>query len=89
MALFSLYFILLISLQSINCEPDRIVHLPGLHEKIPFRLYSGYLNASNGKHLHYMFAESENSPPDDPLILWLNGGPGCSSLLGFFTELGK
>ncbi|CAK5080858.1 unnamed protein product [Meloidogyne enterolobii] len=52
-----------------------------------FNLWS-YLNAGNGNLFYYIFAESQGNPKTDPLVLWLNGGPGCSSLGGLFNELG-
>lgn len=36
----------------------------------------------------FRLVESQQSPSSDPLVLWLSGGPGCSSLSGFLTELG-
>lgn len=75
-----------------NSTDDRIISLPGLNSQINFTQYSGYLpvedSDSPNKFLHYWFLESQSSPKDDPVLLWLNGGPGCSSMLGLFTELG-
>lgn len=52
------------------------------------KTYSGYLKVSETKKLHYAFAESETDPQNDPVIVWFNGGPGCSSMLAFMQENG-
>lgn len=76
-------------------EEDRVDSLP-LYGKPPTPQYSGYLDgtdgcdtAANGDfcHIHYWLAMSK-AGKDAPVVLWLNGGPGSSSLLGFVQEVG-
>lgn len=55
--------------------------------------YSGYLQVDDPQGLmdyHYWLATSESEHPEkDPVVLWMNGGPGASSLAyGSFSELG-
>ena len=41
-------------------------------------IYSGYLETKiSGNELFYVYMPSQNSPETSPLLLWLNGGPGC------------
>ncbi|XP_029000461.1 cathepsin A-like [Betta splendens] len=68
--------------------PDEVTSLPGMMFKPNYRQWSGYLQARPGKFLHYWFVTSQRAPSKDPLVLWLNGGPGCSSLDGFLSENG-
>ena len=74
-------------------ESDKVTSLPGYKGELPSTHYSGYLpvgelSKSPGQ-LHYWFIESESSPSEDPVVLWLNGGPGSSSLIGLLTENGQ
>ncbi|XP_040009848.1 cathepsin A-like isoform X2 [Xiphias gladius] len=68
--------------------PDEVATLPGMMFKPNYRQWSGYLQVRPGKFLHYWFVTSQRDPVKDPLVLWLNGGPGCSSLDGFLSENG-
>jgi serine carboxypeptidase-like clade 2 len=72
-------------------EADKITALPGQPPRVNFDQYSGYITVSE-KHfreLFYYFVEAPYEAASKPLILWLNGGPGCSSLgYGAMTELG-
>ena len=68
-------------------DQDLVNNLPGITLDKP--LYSGFLKVTDTKSLHYMFIESkQGTRANDPVLIWFNGGPGCSSLLGFFQENG-
>ncbi|XP_062193852.1 serine carboxypeptidase 1-like [Phragmites australis] len=72
-------------------EADRVAGLPGQPPRVNFGQYSGYVtvNEEHGRELFYYFAESPYDAASKPLLLWLNGGPGCSSLgFGAMKELG-
>ncbi|KAF6140705.1 hypothetical protein GIB67_018228 [Kingdonia uniflora] len=72
-------------------EADKIDTLPGQPEGVDFDQYSGYVtvNHKHGRALFYYFVESPQNSSTNPLVLWLNGGPGCSSMgYGAMEELG-
>ena len=68
---------------------DRVLALPGWSDAFRSARFAGFLRgASASRRLAYFFAESEGDPAADPVVLWLNGGPGCSSFIGLFLENG-
>ncbi|RLM54282.1 serine carboxypeptidase-like 34 [Panicum miliaceum] len=72
-------------------EADRVETLPGQPSEVGFRQFAGYVtaNESHGRALFYWFFEATHDVQNKPLVLWLNGGPGCSSVgYGALEELG-
>ncbi|WKX93684.1 hypothetical protein Q1695_011165 [Nippostrongylus brasiliensis] len=82
--------VILVTGRIVDAAPsaDLVVNLPSLNFSPNFSSYSGYLSASATDKFHYWLTESQRDPSKDPLILWLNGGPGCSSIGGLIEELG-
>ena len=56
-------------------QNDQILSLP---RATPLRSnqFSGFLDITATKNIHYMYFESENNPNRDSVVFWTNGGPG-------------
>ena len=74
---------------------DEIHALPGWDGALPSKHYSGHVEVgitqkrAEPSYMHYYLQLSEGDPATDPLTLWMNGGPGCTSIKGGFEELGQ
>ncbi len=71
--------------------PVRYKEVPtGICELDPdVKSYSGYADVGEDEHIFWWFFESRGGDPSEaPLTVWINGGPGSSSMIGLFEELG-
>lgn len=70
-------------------EQDRVLHLPDMGHFDQYAAYSGMIDIEGTtKQIHYLFFEAQNDAANAPVLIWFNGGPGCSSMLGFMQENG-
>ncbi|CAN1339478.1 Serine carboxypeptidase 3 [Linum perenne] len=67
---------------------DEVVSGGGGGRRVPFPTSPSSSSQTASKpRMFYFFFESRNSK-DDPVVIWLTGGPGCSSELAIFYENG-
>lgn len=55
---------------------DEVTYLPRATSELQSRQFSGFLQISPTKFVHYYYFESEDDPVEDSIIFWTNGGPG-------------
>eukprot|EP01133_Synstelium_polycarpum_P010216 gene10216-11902_t len=69
----------------------QVKNLPGLDPALNITQYAGLINinsTSNGNLFFWFIEANVTNPQDAPLLVWINGGPGCSSMDGLFLENG-
>lgn len=73
---------------------DKLAYLIKSLPDVPYDLgeiYSGNIPIDmndTSRQLFFVFQPTVGAPVDE-ITVWMNGGPGCSSLEGFFQEMGR
>lgn len=82
----TVFIVLMLSVlfSSINVMAKAIISLPGIAKKTMLYQDSGYAHG-----IFYWYSSATTKKNNAlPIILWTSGGPGSSSLYGFFVENG-
>ncbi|KAL1831749.1 hypothetical protein ACET3Z_001400 [Daucus carota] len=96
-SVYKMYFLLLligvflfVLNQVVADSHSAVKFLPGFRGPLPFNLQTGYVGVDESEdvQLFYYFVESERNQMEDPLILWLTGGPGCSGFTALANGIG-
>jgi cathepsin A (carboxypeptidase C) len=74
---------------AVTSPRSAVTSLPGFGAP-PTRHWTGFVEVDHptSTHLFYYLVESAGDPKTDPLVWWMNGGPGASSFAGLFGENG-
>ncbi|KAJ9166352.1 hypothetical protein P3X46_021122 [Hevea brasiliensis] len=92
-AMYNLCILFLLVLQGwseLAASHSIVEFLPGFQGPLPFEFETGYIGVDESEdvQLFYYFVKSQGNAKEDPLVLWLTGGPGCSALSGLIYEIG-
>ncbi|XP_034144526.1 probable serine carboxypeptidase CPVL [Esox lucius] len=73
-----------------NIEEARKLSLVGPLPGANVKSYAGYLtvNKKYNSNLYFWFFPAQEQPANAPVLLWLQGGPGGTSMFGLFVEHG-
>ncbi|CAA7026678.1 unnamed protein product [Microthlaspi erraticum] len=80
----------LLTQHGVDSSASVVSYLPGFEGPLPFHLETGYIGVGEEEKvkLFYYFIKSENNPKEDPVLLWLTGGPFCTAFSALAFEIG-